>query len=238
MASPPTASPPRSGDLTSRAYHRLRQLIVDGRLSPGARLVECQLADRLGLSRTPIRAALQRLEQEGYVIQKETARQSHPYVAPLTGEDAEELLLVLAQLEGAAARSAAALEPEAREALARKIGDLNDGLRRIAGKAEVARKRFADLDRALHQALVDAAAGPRIVGLHAATRPQAERYFRLYAMSLADQVSRSIEHHDALARAIREGDADGAEAAVTANWREASQRLRTVIERLGERGSW
>lgn len=238
MASHPTASPPRSGDLTSQAYDRLRQLIVDGRLSPGARLVECRLADRLGLSRTPIRSALQRLEQEGYVVQKETARQSHPYVAPLTADDAEELLLVLAQLEGAAARGAASLEPSERADLARKLAGFNDGLRRLVGEARVERTRFADLDRSLHQAMVDAAAGPRIGGLHSATRPQAERYFRLYALSLAEQVATSVRQHDELIEAVRQGDPDAAECAVTANWKGATRRLRDVIQRLGERGSW
>lgn len=238
MASPSTASPPRSGDLTTQAYDRLRCLIVDGRLSPGARLVECQLADRLGLSRTPIRSALQRLEQEGYVVQKETARQSHPYVAPLTADDAEELLLVLARLEGAAARSAADLEGHEREELACRLAALNDGLRALEDRPDVESGRFSELDRAFHQALMDAAAGPRIAALHTATRPQAERYFRLYAMSLSGKISASVEVHDELVEAIRRGDRDAAEAAVTENWRTASRRLRDVIERLGERGIW
>jgi DNA-binding GntR family transcriptional regulator len=48
-------------------YERLRGLIVRGQLAPGARLVERDIADRLGTSRTPVRSALQRLQQERYV---------------------------------------------------------------------------------------------------------------------------------------------------------------------------
>lgn len=238
MASPPAASPLRNRDLTSRAYERLRQLIVDGRLSPGARLVECQLADRLGLSRTPIRSALQRLEQEGYVIEKDTARQSHPYVAPLTAEDGAELLLVLGQLEGAAARSAAALEAPERQEVARRMGELNDALRDLGTDPEAGARRFSKIDERFHGTLVDAGAGPRVAGIHASTRPQAERYFHLYAMSLGEALATSVEQHDRLVDAIRRGDPEAAEAAVVANWRTASERLRSVIERRGELGSW
>ena len=54
-------------DRGTQAYEHLRELIVLGRLAPGSRLIETEIADRLGLSRTPIRSALQRLMQEGYI---------------------------------------------------------------------------------------------------------------------------------------------------------------------------
>ena len=45
-----------------QVYERLRELIIDGRLAPGARIVETDVAARLGVSRTPVRGALQRLQ--------------------------------------------------------------------------------------------------------------------------------------------------------------------------------
>ncbi|NNM33689.1 MAG: GntR family transcriptional regulator, partial [Gemmatimonadetes bacterium] len=56
-----------TADRTTLAYERLRELIVRGRLAPGSRLIETEVAERLGLSRTPVRGAFQRLTQEGYV---------------------------------------------------------------------------------------------------------------------------------------------------------------------------
>ena len=63
-----TYSKMERGDRVTVVYHRLRELIVRGRLAPGARIIETVIAARLGVSRTPVRAALQRLQQEGYVV--------------------------------------------------------------------------------------------------------------------------------------------------------------------------
>src|SRR5262245_25575914 len=54
-------------DTVSRVYQELRSLIVWGHLPPGARIAERAVAERLGLSRTPVRSALHRLQQEGFV---------------------------------------------------------------------------------------------------------------------------------------------------------------------------
>ena len=65
-------------EVTALAYGRLRELIVSGRLAPGAPLIETDLSKRLGVSRTPVRAALQRLQQEGFVGASGRARCSAP----------------------------------------------------------------------------------------------------------------------------------------------------------------
>src|SRR5678815_4380612 len=96
-----------------QVYERLRELIIDGRLAPGARIVETDVAARLGVSRTPVRGALQRLQQEGFVVDSPTLQQTRPTVAPLTSEDARDLFLLVGALEGLAAfRMAAAPAPE------------------------------------------------------------------------------------------------------------------------------
>src|SRR4026209_2893137 len=66
VASPPGDADARS-DTVSRVYQELRSLIVWGHLPPGARIAERAVAERLGLSRTPVRSALHRLQQEGFV---------------------------------------------------------------------------------------------------------------------------------------------------------------------------
>src|SRR5687768_9042809 len=85
-----TYSKMERGDRVTVVYHRLRELIVRGRLAPGARIIETVIAARLGVSRTPVRAALQRLQQEGYVVVASPGQQSRMAVAPLTQEDALE----------------------------------------------------------------------------------------------------------------------------------------------------
>src|SRR5258705_385629 len=114
----PLSSSPRKRPRPQQVYERLRALIVDGRLAPGARIVETDVASRLGVSRTPVRGALQRLQHEGYVVDSPTLQQTRPTVAPLTSEDALDLFLLVGALEGLAAFRAALGAPADRSALA------------------------------------------------------------------------------------------------------------------------
>src|SRR6185503_11287169 len=78
------------GSRPDQVYVRLRDLIVQGSLAPGSRIVETEIASRLGVSRTPVREALQRLQQEGFVMGAPGAQQSRLTVAPLTRNDVHE----------------------------------------------------------------------------------------------------------------------------------------------------
>src|SRR3989442_12083761 len=95
-----------SDDRVSATYRRLRELIVGGRLAAGARLIETELASRLGVSRTPVRAALLRLAQEGYILSPGAGRQARPAVAAFTREEAGELFHINAENDGLAPRPA------------------------------------------------------------------------------------------------------------------------------------
>jgi len=229
---------PGRGEAISRAYDQLRELIVRGRLAPGSRVVESELADRLGLSRTPTRSALHRLHQEGYVTAPDRSTERRLIVAPLTQDDARELFQIVGQLEGLAARCSAERPAAARAALVRRLRDLNRDLAQAARGARPDPLRIFDLDTAFHFAYVEEGAGPRLLTLHAATKPQAERYIRLYITSLVDEIVTSVEEHSVIIRRIADGDALGAQQAVETNWRNAAGRLVRVIETLGERGSW
>ena len=78
-------------DHVSRVYHELRGLIVRGQLAPGARIAERAVGERLGASRTPVRSALHRLQQEGFVSPDGRGRDQRLIVAPVTKDDGEEL---------------------------------------------------------------------------------------------------------------------------------------------------
>src|SRR5215216_4594950 len=109
---------PRKRARPQQVYERLRELIIDGRLAPGTRIVETEVAERLGVSRTPVRGALQRLQQEGYVVDSPTLQQTRPTVAPLTSDDARELFMLVGALEGLAAFRLASGPPTERSAVA------------------------------------------------------------------------------------------------------------------------
>jgi DNA-binding GntR family transcriptional regulator len=219
-------------------YQKLRTLIVRGQLAPGARIVETDVAARLGVSRTPVRGALQRLNQEGYVVESPRLQQSRPMVAPLTREDARELFYIVAEIEGLAARFAAVLPAKARGALAAELIRINDEFAQVSRMREHDHNRVWELDERFHRRYVEAAAGPRLVALHDIVKPQAERYERLYVSLLSGDLALSATEHAAIAKAIRGGSPDAAQAAVQTNWRNAAERLGAVIDTLGERGAW
>lgn len=221
----------------SRLYDSLRNLIVRGQLAPGARIVETEVAERFGVSRTPVRAAFQRLEREGYVIASAT-HQARMTVAPLTREDVGELLEIVGELEGLAARSAARLSETEREKLAKDLATLNADFRRAASAKGAQPGKLYELDERFHRRYVEAGAGSRLRSLHEAVKPQAERYIRMYIALLLDTVPTAGTEHDAIVEAIRTGNANAAQRAVQTNWRHAADRLVRAIEVMGEQGNW
>ncbi len=85
---------------------------------------------------------------------------------------------------------------------------------------------------------MDAGAGTRLKTLHQAIEPQTERYWRLYASSIINELHVSVTEHEEIVAALVAGDPDRLERALTANWENGCKRLASVIDVFGERGSW
>lgn len=226
------------GSRPEQVYLRLRELIVQGLLAPGSRVVETEVATRLGVSRTPVREALQRLQQEGFVVGAPGAQQARLTVAPLTRADVHELLNIVGELEGLGARWAAGLPVDDRGALTKELRALNAEFHTAGRTTPIDHGRLYEADERLHRAIVEAGSGPRLVALHDSVKPQAERYIRMYISMLTSDIRSSVAEHDAIIDAIDEGEADGAQRAVQLNWRHAAERIEKVIEVAGERGAW
>ncbi len=222
----------------SEAYDTLRELIVRGRLAPGTRIVERNLAQRLGIGRTRLRNALLRLQQEGYVTAMGSGRQTRLSVTALTIDDARDLFAIVATVEGLAGSLAADLPLEGRTALVDRLGELNDELASVAGQDPPDTDLIFELDRDFHRTYVEAAAGPRLLALHDAIKPQAERYNRLYTRALVPAIHTSVEEHREIVEAIEAGDPEAAERAVRTNFVNAAVGLRGVIAALGVGGWW
>lgn len=237
-AQPVKQEQPAKPTLADEVYRQLRDLIVSLKLSPGTTLSESDLTVRLAVSRTPIRQVLQRLQQEGFAVVHHVGAVSRMLVAPMTLEDMRELHAILGVLEGLAARSAAELPDEPREALATRLRQLNAELREawLAGAARV--RDAQDLHVQFHRTFVEAAAGRRLRSELDALQPQVERYERVYTAALAGEFEHSLEEHAAIVDAIAAGDADRAERSVIENWRKGTLRYAKVVRNLGERGSW
>ena len=226
------------GTSVTTAFQRIRELIVQGKLSPGTWIVESDLCEHLSMSRTPVRGALYLLQREGYVQELRNTSKSRMIVSSLTKEDANELYPIIGRLEGLAGRRAAQLPEAERKELAAKLKQINARLIRIAQQRTLEGSSIFDLDREFHRLIVDAGAGPRLMTLHRAIEPQTERYWRLYASSIINNLTASTEEHDAIIKALIASDADRLEEALRLNWENGCKRLADVIDVFGERGSW
>ena len=145
---PGREKPPGAPDASLRGefvFAALRNEIRDGRLQPGDRLVETEIAQRLGVSRTPVREALKRLESDGVVA---FGLPRGLTVTKLTHRQILELYAVREVLEGAAARFAAERAAPFEIATLKQILAQHDGARTPA--------EAADANRRLHEAIVGA----------------------------------------------------------------------------------
>ncbi len=220
------------------AHQQIRDLIVAMKLSPGAPLSESELTLRLGASRTPIRQALQQLEQEGFVIAHRHGAITRLSVAPMTVDDMRELHAIFGALEGLAARSATQLPDAARLDLAARLEGLNNDLRAAWQSRPNSLREAQDLHVAFHRAIDEAVTGRRLSAELRAFQPQVERYERVYTSALLTDFSDALKEHKDMIEAIRKGDPDAAERATVENWRRGSDRYERVVQDLGERGSW
>ncbi|ONX70311.1 GntR family transcriptional regulator [Burkholderia cenocepacia] len=198
----------------------LRDMIINGELAAGERLVERDLAERFGISRIPMREAIQRLEREGLL---DIFRNRGAVVRMLSASDVHEIYDLRVLLEGDAIyRSVKRLDDET---LARA-----ELVHRLLGDATVPRRQ-GELNREFHALLYSCCGNARQLKSIAELRGQVERYERLQTTLLADTSSFQVEHDDIL-QACLERDARGARAMTVAHLDSA----RRIVLRLVEGG--
>ena len=218
-------------------YEQLYELIVHGRLPPGARLAEGALAETLGVSRTPVREALQRLRQEGLLIEVGggAGLRGRLAVAPLQRERMEELYALAGAIEGLAARGLSKVEGAQRAQLARRLETIERAFHAEARRRTPEYDRLFERHQAFHRALVEAAAGPETRAVLRTIKPQTDRYEWFYAPLAGPDFTPTRNEHAAIVQAVRHGNPQELERAVRANWLNGAQRLGPTIERFDGR---
>ena len=219
---------------TSSVYDKLYELIVHGRLPPGARVAEGPLAETLGVSRTPVREALQRLRQEGLLIEVGggAGLRARLAVAPLQRERMEELYALVAAIEGLGARGLSEVDAAERKQLARRLETIERAFHTEARRRPLEYDSLFELHQSFHRELVEAAAGPETRAVLRTVRRQLDRYDWFYAAIAGPDFTPTREEHAAIIEAVRHGNAQQLERAVRANWLNAAQRLGPLIERF------
>ncbi|KWE26962.1 GntR family transcriptional regulator [Burkholderia territorii] len=196
----------------------LREMIINGELQAGERLVERDLAERFGISRIPMREAIQRLEREGLL---DIFRNRGAVVRMLSASDVQEIYDMRTLLEGDAIyRSVKRLDDET---LARA-----EFVHRLLGESNVPRRQ-GELNREFHALLYSCCGNERQLKAIAELRSQVERYERLQATLLADTPSFQVEH-EAILQACRERNARGARAMTVAHLDSARRIVMRLVE--------
>ena len=203
--SPVAGGAVRERNGAQRAYERLREEIVSGRLQPNERLVEADLVQLLQVGRSAVRTALVRLEQEG-LVEREPNRGAK--VRLVDEREAAEILESRMVLEGLAARYAARnAEPAQVEELRAIIGEMRSLL--DAGDLLGA----SDLNARLHGRLLEIADNKTVTRLVATLSSQLVR-FQYRTILLPGRAEQSHLEHRAIVDAVGSGDSDAAEQAV------------------------
>jgi DNA-binding GntR family transcriptional regulator len=194
----PTAS---KADLV---YRRLSAAILDGTIRPLARLNADEIARRLGVSKIPVREALQRLEIQGLVTQAQHAGAS---VAPLSRAEIEGIRYARLALDGQVARLAA--ERASEEGIAR-IRSIQERMRDAAARGDL--RPLDELNRDFHVAIANAGGYDVLVELVETTLLRVRRYRAVMPIT-ADQWATLLGEHDEILRAIEERAPEAAERA-------------------------
>ena len=206
--------------LSQQAYERIRESIVTLRLAPGALINEATLIDELGLGRTPIREALQRLASEGLIVMRPRRGAS---VASLNITDLQQIFELRRTLEGYAAGLAA---ERATPTDLERMHTVLAALEQIGPDADA--EAHIAIDRAFHRALARAAHNPF---LEATLARMYTLSLRLWYLALAriGPMRESIEDLRAVVDAVARRDSAQAEAALRAHITAFQQRIRDIL---------
>lgn len=186
-------------------FEAMREMIVSGKLAPGERLMEIQLAEEMGVSRTPVREAIRKLEIEGLVVMMP---RKGTYVAGLSIKQMAEVFEIRTALEELAVQLAA--ERISQEELDRleylmisisKKGDEKDY------------KSVVKLDEEFHDVLFKAARNEKLSQIIGNLHEQIHRY-RAASLSYPGRLKNTLEEHENIVNALAKRDADAAGKAV------------------------
>ena len=181
-------------------FNTLRDAILTGKLVPGERLMENQLADKLGVSRTPVREALRMLELENLV---ELVPRKGAQVLDMSEKDITNILEVRSALEGLA--TSVACKKMSKEDL-QQLKNMEVDFEKAVADNDV--ERFVDIDEDFHDLIFSATENDKLINIFRNLRIQLYRYRMAQAKNNETSMSTIVAHHRSIIRAIENHDAE------------------------------
>ncbi|MGH7642330.1 MAG: GntR family transcriptional regulator [Candidatus Dormibacteria bacterium] len=205
---------------SSRIAARIRSAIIKGALPPGTQLAEVSLTQRLGVSRGPVREALQRLIQEGLVV---SGRNRGAFVAELGLRQIQDLYLTRALIESAVA------EKLAQQNDVRSLEPLEESLARIRrAKSSGIRERVTEADLRFHTVLVASVGSDRLSRAFATLSAETRICLRQLA-TVYPEGRDAVGEHRAILDAIKSGDSLRASFLVREHMEDSVQQLSQAL---------
>lgn len=202
-------------------YEQVRNWIVEGVLKPGEMVRDMELAESLGVSRTPVREALRRLEDEGLI---ETAKHKWTRVALLDPQQADELYGIVQRLEAYALELAQPKLTQADFTILEAINaKLSEAIERHDAKAAL------EADNAFHQVWIDRSGNQELAQILADLKVKLRR-LELAHFDSKDAVE-SVEEHSFIIQSLRAGNSSKALRAIQSNWEGATDRFAQRVRR-------
>jgi DNA-binding GntR family transcriptional regulator len=196
--------------------HKLRNAISHGELAPGTQLAEVELARELGVSRGPLREAMQRLTQEGLLL---SIRNRGLFVIELTEDDVRDIYVTRTAVERAAAAQVILRDHPAARA---RLSSVIDRMARAANKQDVAGIGQSDLE--FHEVLVRLSESSRLIRMHQTLLTETRMCVRALEGTYPESDDR-VPEHKGIADAIGDGDAEKVDRLIIAHMDDAVGRL-------------
>lgn len=219
MPIPTGHSKPMRKTAKESAFNQLQQWIIDGTLHPGEKLNDTELAEALGVSRTPIRESLQLLEVQGFVKMYPGKATS---VTEIDRESISDLIPPLAALQALSSELAI---PHLTDEIIARLESTNE---RFA-KAVHSENYFVALkiDEEFHQIIVDTAQNPYILAIVASLQAHVRRLFFHNSIILTEK---SIEEHNEVIKLMKEREGAKVTEIMRENWLRAIDEFHSLIK--------
>jgi len=198
----------------------LREAIINGVLIPGERLMEIQLAEEMGVSRTPVREAIRKLELEGFVVM---IPRKGAYVAGVSFKDVKDVFEIRAALEGLAAGLAA--EKVTQE----EVEQMERALHYEREPDSLEEMVQSDTD--FHALLYKASRNERLISILANLREQIQR-FRTTSLAVPGRPKTAIQEHRAMVDAIARHDVEDAQSLAAAHIENAANIMYEALREI------
>ena len=222
MPIPKNFAKPAKISAKERALGQIQRWIIDGTLVPGEKLMDMELSEALGISRTPIREALQILEIQGFV---EIRQGKETRVTGIRKNDILKIYPPLAAMQSLAAELAA---PEFPAGQIERLKDLNA---EFAALMERGRPYKAmEKDEEIHDIIVEAADNPYIASFSATMLMHIRRFKFIFLRRITDADRASVQEHDLLIEALERRDAVEAGRLMRLNFMRPMNELYKALE--------